>query len=175
MVRDSSGHVYVIWKNDGNCCGKPVALWSQRLTSDGRGLVGQRAELLQRDQPWEGPLIEAPTMWEEQGVWHLLYSGNLWNTDQYATGYAACDSPLGPCRKTMAMPLIMSDSEMSGPGGAETFIDLDGRRWLAYHAWSGDQIGYRLGGARSLRIDRVKLAGPDVLVMGPTTTTQAVP
>jgi beta-xylosidase len=159
LVRDQSGHLYVIWKNDGNCCLKPVTLWSQRLSEDGRTLVGATAALLHPDQMWEGPLIEAPTMWEENGSWHLLYSGNRWDTDRYATGYATCDSPMGPCRKTGSGPVLSSNAETAGPGGAEIFTDLQGRRWAAYHGWSASKVGYRNGGARSLRLDRVELTG----------------
>jgi beta-xylosidase len=175
FVRDSSGQVYVLWKNDGNCCRKPVTLWSQRLSADGRALVGPPAALLHRDRAWEGPLIEGPTMWEENGEWHLLYSANRWDTGAYATGYGACDSPMGPCRKAEAGPVMASDAETAGPGGAEAFTDLNGRRWIAYHAWHASAVGYYKGGARSLRLDRVELAGADVVVMGPTTTPQTVP
>jgi beta-xylosidase len=160
LVRDTAGQVYIIWKNDGNCCDKPVMLWSQQLSADGRTLLGQPTELLRRDQAWEGPLIEGPTMWEEQGVWHLLYSANRWDSDMYATGYATCASPLGPCRKTYTGPVLASEGNMVGPGGAETFSDLEGRRWLAYHAWTAGQVGYKLGGVRSLRIEPVSLTAP---------------
>jgi beta-xylosidase len=175
IVRDSAGELYVIWKNDGNCCGQPVSLWSQRLSADARSLVSVPVEILRQDQVWEGSLIEGPTMWEAEGTWHLLYSANRWNTEYYATGYAQCQSPLGPCRKPMTAPIIASDSETSGPGGAEVFTDLDGHRWLAYHGWTAGRVGYRQGGVRSLRMDRVELAGTQVLVLAPTATSQIIP
>jgi beta-xylosidase len=158
VVRDSTGGLYLIWKNDGNCCGKPVSLWSQRLSEDAQHLLGTPAELLQTDQPWEGPLIEGPTMWWEAGGWHLLYSANQWNTGQYAIGYAACASPLGPCRKTQSVPLMASNGSMAGPGGAEVFADVQGRHWLAYHAWTAGRVGYAAGGVRSLRITTLDAA-----------------
>jgi beta-xylosidase len=157
VVRDASGQVYLLWKNDGNCCGRPVTLWSQRLGSDGRTLSGLAVALLARDRPWEGPLIEAPTMWQASGGWHLLYSANRWDTDQYAIGYARCDSPLGPCRKVGEGPVMASDSATAGPGGAEVFTDHQGGRWVAYHGWTAGSVGYRSGGARSLRLDRIEV------------------
>jgi len=175
IVREGSGNRYLVWKNDGNCCGQRVSLWSQRLSGDARSLVGEPVEILRQDQPWEGFLIEGPTMWEAEGQWHLLYSANRWNTDQYATGYAECKSPLGPCSKPMTTPIIASDAETSGPGGGEVFTDMDGHRWLAYHGWTAGHVGYRQGGVRSLRIDRIELAGAELLVLAPTATSQVIP
>jgi beta-xylosidase len=152
FVRQSSGQLYVVWKNDGNCCGQPVTLWSQQLSTDGRLLQGTPVQLLERDQPWEGPLIEAPTMWEEKGRWHLLYSANMWDSQLYSMGYAECDTPMGPCRKIGNGPVLESDPETAGPGGAETFTDRDGQRWIAYHGWTAPLVGYRGGGVRSLRL-----------------------
>ena len=160
VVRDSTGRLYLIWKNDGNCCGKLVSLWSQRLSDDGRNLLGAPVQLLQTDQPWEGSLIEGPTMWQEADHWHLLYSANRWNTGEYATGYAACASPLGPCLKPQNVPLMASNGSMAGPGGAESFEDIQGRRWIAYHAWTVGRVGYAAGGVRSLRIDGLQV-GPN--------------
>jgi beta-xylosidase len=159
VVRDSLGRVYLLWKNDGNCCGLPVMLWSQELSADGASLVGEPAPLLRPDQPWEGPLIEAPTMWWEDGSWHLLYSANLWNTNRYAMGYAECETPLGPCRKSGHGPVMSSDRETAGPGGAEVFQDHSGRTWIAYHGWSTPLVGYAQGGSRSFRLDRIDLVG----------------
>jgi beta-xylosidase len=163
VVHDGD-QLYVIWKNDGNCCGEPVTLWSQRLSQDGGAMTGAPAALLQPDKPWEGPLIEAPTMWEENGGWHLLYSANKWDTDQYAMGYAVCDAPVGPCRKSGGGPVMSSDAETAGPGGAEVFTDLRGQRWAAYHGWNPSNVGYRNGGARSLRLSRVELTEVDSAV-----------
>jgi beta-xylosidase len=173
VVRDSAGVMYLLWKSDGNCCSKPVTLWGQRLSDDGRRLEGRRAALLRRDQAWEGPLIEGPTMWAEDGVWHLLYSANRWDTDRYATGAAVCVSPVGPCRKTSTGPILASDTSVAGPGGAEVFTDLEGRRWLAYHGWSASLVGYRNGGVRSLRLDRVEAVGQAVVIV-PTGSTPSL-
>ncbi len=39
-------HRMLLWKSDGNCCGKPAILWSQSLTADGKALAGKPHELL---------------------------------------------------------------------------------------------------------------------------------
>jgi hypothetical protein len=70
----------------------------------------------------------------------------------YATGYATCVTPLGPCTKvTTERPLHASGTEDAGPGGACTFTPPAGDVWLAYHAWTPGAVGYGSGGRRSLR------------------------
>jgi hypothetical protein len=91
----------------------------------------------------------------------------MWDTDRYAIGYARCDSPLGPCRKVGDAPVLASNAETAGPGGAEVFSDREGRRWVAYHGWTAGAVGYRNGGARRLRLDRVELAADAVAMMAP--------
>lgn len=169
---DADGALYLVWKNDGNCCGKTVGLWSQRLTADGSGLVGQAVRLLVRDQDWEGPLIEGPFLWREGGTYYLFYSANWYQSDRYAIGYGTCAGPLGPCAKPRTGPLVASAGAVAGPGGQTLFADARGTVWMAYHAWTAPRIGYDAGGVRSLRIDRLRFVDGVPALDGPSTTAQ---
>src|SRR5215207_8630425 len=51
--RDADGRLYLYWKNDGNCCGKPVHLYGQPLSADGMRLAGTRKTLLTNTRPWQ--------------------------------------------------------------------------------------------------------------------------
>ena len=82
---------------------------------------------------------------------------------------------MGPCRKTGNAPVMASDAEKKGPGGAEIFTDLKGRRWMVYHGWGAGKVGYDVGGARSMRLDRVAIVAGALVASGPTTTTQTMP
>ncbi len=151
--RDVDGTVHLLWKNDGNCCGLRVGLWSQPLSPDATTLVGQPTELLAKERPWEEPLIENPSMVYAAGAWHLLYSGGWWESPGYAVGHAVCASPTGPCtRTTVEAPVLASSVDLVGPGGQMVFADRDGRPWLAFHAWNGPVASYAEGGARTLRL-----------------------
>lgn len=91
------------------------------------------------------------------GRYVLLYSGGWWESDGYATGYATCDSALGPCAKvTTKSPLHTSDSEVAGPGGACMITGPAGDMWLAHHAWTPGAIGYQASGARSLHFTALR-------------------
>jgi beta-xylosidase len=171
---DADGTLYLYWKNDGNCCGRPVGLWGQRLSADGSTLIGAPVQLLARDQTWEGPLIEGPDMWRDGSRYYLFYSANWYLSDRYAVGYGVCGSPLGPCSKPLAGPILASSAAAAGPGGQTIFTDARGVTWLAYHAWTSPRIGYDAGGVRSLRIDRVRFVDGAPVIDGPTTTPQPV-
>lgn len=167
------GSVNLLWKSDGNCCALASTLWSQRMTADGLGLVGQPVELLRSTVEDRG-VVENPAMVRTGGSLHLLFSTGEWSTSNYAIDGARCDTPQGPCRR-VADPALTSNPEVAGPGGAETFVDRTGSVWVAYHAWKAGAVGYGAGGARSMRLDRLVAVDGGVRVIGPTTTPAPAP
>jgi beta-xylosidase len=157
---DADGTAYLLWKADGNAIGHASTLFSQRLRHDGLALEGRAAPLLRNDAAWEAPLIENPALVRMDGRYVLLYSGGWWESHGYATGYATCHRPLGPCAKaTTRHPLHASDSEVAGPGGACVIAGPAGDMWLAHHAWTPGVIGYRSRGARSLHFAALRWDG----------------
>ncbi|HJR79414.1 MAG TPA: glycoside hydrolase family 43 protein [Anaerolineales bacterium] len=171
---NDDGKLYVLWKNDGNCCGLEVALWIQELSPDGLTLIGEPVKLIRRDQPWERPLIENPAMVKNGDGYYLFYSGNWWESHEYAIGYAICESVLGPCEKPLSEPWFKFKPPVMGPGGEAFFMDTKGNLWMAYHAWTGADVGYPLG-QRSLRIDLVTFEDGKPVTNGPTYTPQLLP
>ncbi len=145
---DSDGRFYLLWKNDGNCCELDTWIWIQELSSDGLRLQGEATPLIRQDQAWEGPLVEAPTLWKHSGRYYLFYSANWYYGPDYAIGYAVADHPLGPYRKALA-PLLGTDGRVPiiGPGGQDVLQSGPSETWLVYHSWSPDMR------TRSVRID----------------------
>ena len=172
--RDDDGKLYLLWKNDGNCCNLEVALWIQELSPDGMNLVGEPVKLVERDQPWERPLIENPAMVRHNDKYYLFYSGNWWESHEYAIGYAVCETVIGPCEKPLNEPWFKYEAPVMGPGGQMFFTDLEGNLWMAYHAWTGAEVGYPEG-ERSLHIDLVTFEGDRPVTNGPTYTPQILP
>jgi beta-xylosidase len=171
---DADGKLYLYWKNDGNCCAKPVELWVQQLSEDGTKLIGKPTALIARDQPWEIPLIENPAMVESDGDYYLFYSGNRWDTFEYAVGYATCDSVTGPCTKPLNKPVFTYTDDVFGPGGESFFTAADGALVMAYHAWVPPNVGYPQG-QRSLFIDPVNFENGAPVMTGPTVDPQPIP
>ena len=172
--RDDDGKLYLFWKNDGNCCGLEVALWVQELSPDGLTLVGEPVKLIVRDQPWERPLIENPAMVKNGARYYLFYSGNWWESHEYAVGYAVCETVTGPCEKPLTEPWFKFNPPVMGPGGEAFFTDTGGNLWMAYHAWTGADVGYP-GGKRSLHLDLVTFEDGKPVTNGPTYTPQPLP
>lgn len=169
------GEAWLLWKVDGNCCGKSSLIRSQRLAADGRSLVGEPATLLGVDQDWErGPVaqqqtIEGPALARLGGRLVLLYSANGYAGERYALGQAVCETVSGPCHKSGVAPILATSGDVVGPGGASLFRDDEGRDWIAYHAWSSSAIGYGNGGVRAMHLAPVVLVDDRLVVMGPTT------
>lgn len=154
-VQTSGGVRYLLWKSDGNCCDLPTGIYIQRLDATGTAVVADAARLVGADQTWEGDIVEAPSMLEIDGAWFLVYSGNDWDSDDYAVGYAVCDTVEGPCHKPSASPLLDSADGETGPGGAE-LVENAGEPVLVYHAWS-TVVGYAAGGRRTLHTKPVEV------------------
>jgi beta-xylosidase len=141
---DDDGTPWLLWKNDGNCCGMDTWIYMQQLAPDGLSLVGEPVRLIQQDLPWEGNLVEAPTLWKQEGRYYLFYSANSYADNRYAIGYAVADAPTGPYVKNPNRLAYSSKEQgtVTGPGGQDVVVGPSGRTFLIYHSWA-DTMGYR--------------------------------
>jgi hypothetical protein len=157
---------YLLWRQDDpdHPTGKVVAA---ELRPDGLGLAATPpTTLLVGEQPWEdggrgiGPL-ENPAMVRHPatGEWLLAWSANLWQTQDYATGLATCDGPLGPCRRAgdATTPWLRTSADLAsdtssdgdtsetagagpsfgGAGGLSFVAGPDGALYAVFHAYAG--------------------------------------
>ncbi len=135
---------WLLWKFSGVVNRRPAGLFIRQLNAEGTGFAegSQTRELLTLAKAWEGDTIENPSMVQFRGVTYLFYSGNSWERASYATGYAICAGPEGPCVRQNGGDPIMSTQNTGrlGPGGASAFVDHKSLR-LIYHAW--DQVGHQ--------------------------------
>lgn len=151
-----NGSPYLIYKSDGNCCNIPASIWSVPLSADGLSLAGEPTKLISNDQPWEGAVVEGPSMIAADGKYLLFYSANNWNTADYAVGYAVCDSVTGPCTKPNDDAWFTSTAYAKGPGGQE-FFEADNQLWMVYHGWLPDEIDTP-DGERRLYLDVITVS-----------------
>lgn len=151
------GGTYLLWKSDDNAIGQPTVLWGQRLSSDGRSLVGASpTQLLRASAAWQHGIIEGPSMYYSSGKYYLFYGAGVWNTAAAAIGYATCRTPLGRCsNQSTTAPWMATHGDATGPSGPALFTDSSGTVKIAYHAWHDGVVGYSNGGIRDLWIDTV--------------------
>jgi beta-xylosidase len=132
---ETDGERYLLWKNDGNCCGKDTWLHLQPLSADGLKLAGPPVRLVKQDQPWEGNLVEAPTLVRHGSSYVLFYSANDYGGDSYTTGYATASKLEGPYKKADEPLLTSAETGVTGPGGQDVVTDTAGKTHIVFHGW----------------------------------------
>lgn len=139
----ANGVPWLLWKSDGDCCNLATTIFSQQLSADGLSVVGPPHQLISASQPWEGDLVEGPSMIESSGHFWLFYSANLWGTPNYGIGIARCASVTGPCTKPLDRAWLSSSTPgQSAPGpGGEEFFEIGGLVWMVHHALAPGQSG----------------------------------
>ena len=146
LVVDDHDVPWLIWKNEGVPVGHPsqssrrTGFWSRRLTDSGTAWrAGSSVHFLMETtelvRPWQGTVVENPSMVAWDDAWFLAYSANRYDSTGYATGWAVCTSPGGPCREPSVEPLLVTDAERVGPGGPAAFVHDDVLH-LGYHGWN---------------------------------------
>jgi beta-xylosidase len=169
--RDEDGKLYLIYKNDGNCCGQLTHFFIRPLTADGVTLTGEETQLpgLENDDAWEGAVIEAPTLHKQGDTYFMFYSANSYGGADYAVGYATATSVLGPYTDAPENPILATEDLAIGPGHQSIITDDDGDLWLTYHAWDESIT------SRQMWIDELVFEGGKARVEGPDTEPQPRP
>lgn len=141
---DDDGTAYLLFKNDGNCCGLDTWLQIAPLSADGATLAGPPVKLLKQTEGWEGSLVEAPTLVKHGAKYVLFYSANDYGGASYSMGYATAAAVGGPYVKHDGPFLTteISDGRYIGPGGQDVVTAPDGSTTLMLHSWD-DAISYR--------------------------------
>jgi hypothetical protein len=142
---DAEGNLWLYWKSNDNASPNIpwttgngfTGIYAQRLSASGRALLGTAKLILQPSLPWEGTILEAPDMLFEQGRYWMFYSGNWFNSPEYAIGVARCEGPVGPCTPVTTHPLLTSNEQGAGPGEESVFEDSSGI-WMLYAPWASN-------------------------------------
>ena len=113
----STGERSLVYKIDGNSCGKPTIISAIELAQDGLSLAAGATprQLIQNDSPWEGSIVEAPWVVHNRstGFLYLFYSGAEYDKTTYAVGVARAPTLEGPWEKNPGNPILRT-----GPSGS---------------------------------------------------------
>ena len=135
-VRDASGKLYLIWKEDGNSVRKPTPIWISEMSEDRKSLVGEKREMFRNDTEWEGNLVEGVSIIQRGGYYFAFYAGAgcCGRECNYATGIARAKELFGPWEKYSGNPVIVSDDKWVCPGHG-TPVEKNGRYYFLYHSY----------------------------------------
>ncbi len=141
---DPHGTAWLLWKNEGIPHHAPTRIWVRRLNSRATAFAPGSTNhlLLTTARPWEGNLVENPSMVTYHGYTYLFYSANRYSSANYAIGYAICHSPRGPCHRLTKNALLAKGGRVDGPGGPDAFVGKSGALRMAYAAWDRGHVGY---------------------------------
>lgn len=132
-----NGQLHLVWKSDGNCCNLPAIIYLQTVSPDGTTLTSAPKELIRNTQPWEGAVVEGPTLIKRGDLYYLFYSANDFYGGNYNTGYATSTAVDGPYVKATT-PLMTSElfsRDVQGPGGQDVIQAADGTWSIYFHGW----------------------------------------
>lgn len=137
-IQGSSGARFLVWKEDGNSVGLPTTIWIQPLSRDGLRLEGAARSILANDAPWEGNVVEAPSIIRRGAYYYMFYSGNACcgRTCKYAVGVARAEQLEGPWHKYPGNPILKGNAAWRCPGHGSAVEAADGRTFYLYHAYS---------------------------------------
>jgi beta-xylosidase len=173
VVRDQDDSLWLIYKNDGNCCSIPTRFYMRQMAEDGLTFAGDEIEVagVVNDERWEGNVVEAPTIHFLDGTYYLFYSANDYAGVPYAVGYATSTQLTGPYEDAPENPILSSVQRVGpfGPGHQTLIEDPDGDLWMVYHAWE------RTFSQRQVWIDELVFEGGKPVVQGPDVEPQPVP
>jgi xylan 1,4-beta-xylosidase len=135
-IRDESGKLFLVWKEDGNSVKKPTPIWMMEMKEDRSGLIGEKRELFRNDQPWEGNLVEGVSILRHGKYYYAFYAAAscCGAGCNYVTGIARSKKMKGPWEKYERNPVLSNDDDWICPGHG-TPIEKEGRFYFLYHAY----------------------------------------
>ena len=137
--RGRSHPLYLIWKSDNNNLpgSGPCTIWATPMDNDGVALAGKPTAIFRPTQPWEKPVLEAPTMVRSPngGYWLFFSSGAGYYTPRYDMGVVECTGILSGCFTDPPRLFLKSNAQGPGPGEETVFVAHDGSMWLLYNPW----------------------------------------
>jgi arabinan endo-1,5-alpha-L-arabinosidase len=147
VMRAQDGHLYIYWGSNS----APIRV--QRLSSNGRRVVGRARPVLYPSERGYERLVEGAWVVYRGDFYYLMYSGDACcePDPHYAVMVARSRSPLGPFHKFAGNPILEANERFLAPGHNATIRDEEGRDWILYHAFERRDIT----GIRKLLIDPI--------------------
>lgn len=170
---DSTAYIFFVRFNDGNC------IWQAKLSDDFiTPVAGTLRKCFAASQDWElkqGRINEGPNVIKFGRYYYLTYSGNHFESQDYAVGYATTTNiATGTWTKFTSNPILRRWDDLVGTGHHSLFYDKDGTLRIVFHAHnSTNSVGPRLMyiGTMQFRSNRLIMLNDPII--RPTLSTTA--
>jgi xylan 1,4-beta-xylosidase len=135
-IRDKTGKLFLVWKEDANSVGEPTPIWACEMNEERTALIGQKKELFRNDAGWEKSLVEGVSIIQHDNYYYAFYAaaGCCGSGCSYVSGVARAKNILGPWEKYANNPILV-DGENWICKGHGTPIEKDGKFYFLYHAY----------------------------------------
>jgi beta-xylosidase len=135
-IRDTSGRLFLVWKEDANSVNKPTPIWAQQINEERTQLVGDKVELFRNDAPWEKELVEGVSIIKYGEYYYAFYAaaGCCGDRCTYVTGVARAKDITGPWEKYNRNPILVDDDRWLCKGHG-TPIERNGKYYFFYHGF----------------------------------------
>lgn len=136
-MRDKSGKLFLIWKEDANSVNLPTPIWIQEMNEERTAMLGEKRELFRNNLPWEANLVEGVSMIQQGEYYYAFYAaaGCCGPGCTYATGVARAKDLQGPWEKYSGNPILTHNEQWRCPGHG-TPVVKDGRFYFLYHGYN---------------------------------------
>ena len=142
---DSTAYIFFVRFNDGNC------IWQARLSTEDyiTPVEGTLRKCFAVSQDWENIMArvnEGPNIIKHNHRYYLTYSGNDYQSQDYAVGYATTTNlESGAWVKYSGNPILKRWDDLVGTGHHSLFYDKEGLLRIVFHAhYSTEKIHDRL-------------------------------
>lgn len=153
---------------------QPTYAWEKR----GYGFAGEDEN---GNQKWYPQVVEGATaVYGDDGSIFIVYAGSGYWTPYYCLGqltYTGGDPLLAASWTKKPEPILQKTDELCGTGHASYLTDLNGNRWICYHAYRGsttvDANGKRK--SRNAFVEPYSVSAETGVVIGNGSTYAASP
>lgn len=130
---DGTPYIFFVRFTDGN------VIWVAELEKDWSTIKEETLkQCISVGEPWEtslGKVAEGPSVINVDGVYHMIYSANDYQSQDYGVGYATANSPYGPWKKAEENPILQKPKNgLLGTGHGAYFKDKEGDFKYVFHA-----------------------------------------
>lgn len=130
IFTDDNGDSYIYYSGFLNGEQK---IYCRKLSDDLTSVVGDETLCVSPNIPWEGSIVEGPSVFKYNNHLFLAYSGQVYTSPSYSIGLAELNQTGGSYEKMME-PILSANGIWYGTGHCSLFYDNNSDLRIVFHA-----------------------------------------